>query len=101
VRLGCQVVRGGTVSQVRMNDDAQSLELLEIAVNRREVDVGRTGLNLFSEFFSGAVRTFFEETTQQDPSRGRGATAALAQEIQDLFDPVNFGRGFIAGILGG
>jgi hypothetical protein len=84
-----------------MNDDAQSLEFLEIAVNRREVDVGRNDLNLFGEFFSGAVGTLFEETAQQDPSRGRGATAAFAQEIQDLFDSVNFGLGFVADILGG
>jgi hypothetical protein len=101
VRLGGKVVRRRSVSQMRMDDDAESLEFIEIAVDRREMNVRRNPLHLFGEFFGGPMGTLFEEAAQQDPSRGRGATAAFAKEIQDLFDPVNVGRGLVAGVLGG
>jgi hypothetical protein len=101
VRLGRQVIRRGTVSEVRVNDNAQSLEFVEVAVNRREMNVRRNALNLFGQFFGRPMRTLFEETTKQNPSRSSGATAALAQQIQNPFDLVIFGRGFVASILGG
>jgi hypothetical protein len=98
-----EVVRGGTVAEVRVNDHAQSLEFVEVAVNRREVHVWRNTLNLFGELFSSAVRTLFEETTQQDSlRRGGDATAALAQTIQYFFDRVNVGAWTLGpALLGG
>ena len=48
------MVGGGTVTEVRVNDDAQALELIQVAVNRREVHIGRDALNFFGQ--SSAVR---------------------------------------------
>lgn len=101
VRLGCEMVGRGTVTQVRVNDDAASLELVEITVNRREMDVRRNALNLFRQFLGGPMRSLLKETAEQDPSRGGGAAAAFAQKIQDLFDPISVGRSFSTGVFGG
>jgi hypothetical protein len=38
-----------------MGDDAEPLELLEVAVNGRDVDVGRLRLDLGGEIFGGPV----------------------------------------------
>jgi hypothetical protein len=81
VHLGCEVIGGRTVPQVRVNDDTPSFEFIEITVDGREMNIGRNVLNLFSEFFCGTMRTLFEEAAKQYPSRGRRATAAFAQKI--------------------
>jgi hypothetical protein len=101
MRLGGEVIGRGTVSEVRVNDHAQSLEFVEVAVNRREMNIRRNALNLFGQFFRRPMRTLLEKTTQQNPSRGSRATATFAEPIQNLFDLVNFARGRVASILGG
>ena len=55
VGLGGQVVGGRAVAQVGVDDDPEPLELVEVAVDGREVDVGGRGLDLGGQLFGRAV----------------------------------------------
>ena len=61
-----QVVRGRPVAEVRVHHHAESLELLEVAVDRRDVDVGILGLDLERELLGRPVARGGEEGTQQE-----------------------------------
>ena len=41
-----QVIRRRTVPEMGMDDDTQPLELIEVAIDRGDVDVGSLGLDL-------------------------------------------------------
>jgi len=47
VRLARKVVSRRTVAEVRVNYDPQLFELVEVPIDRRQVNIGRQGLNLF------------------------------------------------------
>ena len=52
---GCQVVGGGAVGQMSVHYHAYSFELVEIAVDGGQVDIGRIGLDLGRDLFRSAV----------------------------------------------
>ena len=60
VRLRGQVIEGRSVPEVSMDDDSEPLELVEVPVDGRQVDVGSAGLDLGSQLFGGPVPRTFE-----------------------------------------
>jgi hypothetical protein len=55
-----EMVGRRTMTEVRVKDDAESFEVLKIAVNGRKMDIGRGLLNLGGYFFGGAMNVIFE-----------------------------------------
>jgi hypothetical protein len=97
VRFGGEVIRRRTVTQVRVHDDAETFKLIKVAIDGGEMHVRRDALDLFGEFFRGAVRTLFEETSQQNSPRGRRSTPAFAEQIEHFFNSFGVFRHLICG----
>jgi hypothetical protein len=66
VPLGREVVDGGTVSEVRVDDDAKPLELLEVPVDRRQVHVGSEPLDLGGQVFGGPMGGAGEQAAEKE-----------------------------------
>ena len=64
-----QVVGGGSVAQVRVDDDAQALQLIEVPVDGRDVNVRCLRLDRCRQLFGGVVAGFFEEHTEKKATR--------------------------------
>jgi len=61
-----QVIRRRTVSEVGMDDETEPLELIEVAIDGRDVDVGSLALDLVAELFGRPVAIGCEERTEQE-----------------------------------
>ena len=61
-----QVVGGRAVTEVRVHDDAEALELIEVAIDGREVDVGVLRLHLGGQLFGCPVTAGGEECPEQN-----------------------------------
>ena len=83
-----EMVRGRTVTEMRMHHDAEALELVEVAVHRRQVHVGGARLDLRGELFGGAVARAVVEAFEQQPARAGDARAPGTQARQDRLDGV-------------
>ena len=81
-----QVVRGGTVPEVRMDDDAESLELLEVAIDRRQVDVRGLRLDDRGEVLGAVMPRVVEDGLEEQAPRVRDPPAAFADEGEDVVD---------------
>jgi hypothetical protein len=55
VSLRSEVVGGRAMAEVRVDHNSESLEFVKIAVDRRQMDVRRDGLNLGGEVLGRAV----------------------------------------------
>lgn len=62
----CKVVRGRAVSEMRVFDHTEAFELLEISIDRRQVDIRRAVLNLGRKLLCGAVPACFDERLNQE-----------------------------------
>ena len=64
--LGREVIGRGTVPEVDVLDDADSLELLKVAIDGREVDVRCEAVDGLGEFLRRSVSLALEETAQEE-----------------------------------
>ena len=71
------------VAEVRVRDDPELLQLLEIPVDRREMHVRCPLLDGLSQRFCAHVAFGAEQHLQQDPSRGGDPAASSAQVAND------------------
>jgi hypothetical protein len=99
VCLARKVVRRRAVTEVRVNYDPQLFELVEVPVDRRKVNVGRQGLDLFCELLGGAVFRVLEEPSEEQTPRRRDPSALCPQKIEHAFHPIGTGR-FRSGTTG-
>jgi hypothetical protein len=65
VSAGRQVVRGRAMPEMGVDDHAQFLQLVEIAIDRREVHVGGLGLDLVGNVLGCAVAGAVEEHPEE------------------------------------
>jgi hypothetical protein len=86
VCLGRQVVCGGTVSEVCMDDDAQALELLEVAIDGGSVDVGGEGADRDQELLGGGVVHPLDQRGEDQPACGGHPGTAVAELGDEFFD---------------
>jgi hypothetical protein len=90
VRLGGQVVRRGAVPQMVVDDDAEALELLQVPVDSRRVDVWRQGPDRDEQLLGRRVAGALDQRREhQASSRGHPRTA-ISQLCDELIDS---GRG--------
>lgn len=59
------VVRRGAVSEMRVDDHTDPLQLIEVAIHRGEVDVGREHLHSGGELLSGEMTRILEQAREQ------------------------------------
>ena len=81
-----QVVRRRTVTEVGVDHDTEALELFEVAVDRREVDVGGLGLHLDGQLLGSPVARVSEERPEDDAPRRRDAATVLAHEFERVLE---------------
>jgi hypothetical protein len=83
---GGKVVGRGAVAEMRVLDDPEPLQLLQVAVDRREVDVGSELLDRARKLLRGAVPTGLDEASDEESARRRDAMTRCAQQLDDLLD---------------
>jgi len=88
VRLGGQMVGGGSVSQVRVDDDTEAFQLVEIPVDRGEVDIRGRGLDLGRQLLGRPVGPTLEEASEEQPPRCRHPPPPRPEEVQHVLDGV-------------
>jgi len=84
-----EMVRGGAVAEMGMDDDAQPLQVVEVAVDRRDVDIGSDGLDLGAQFLGGAVSSGIEQRVQEQDAGARHPSPLLPKQGQDVLDRVD------------
>ncbi len=84
VRCRGEVISGRPVTQMRVNDHADALELVEVPVDGRHVHVGCPGLHRCGQILRGAVSRRVEERVEQLAPGRRDAPAAGAHQGEDL-----------------
>jgi hydrogenase nickel incorporation protein HypA/HybF len=87
-----QMVRSRAVSEVRVDDDAQSLQLVEVAVDGGQVDVRSLLLDLCGQVFRRVVGLGLEECPQQETPGGSDPPSLPAHDVQDAFDSGSVSR---------
>jgi len=65
--------------QVSVHDHAEFFEFVQVAIDGRDIDIGRLRLNLSGELFSGVV-SFRTEKEPEEESSGRGNPATISAE---------------------
>jgi hypothetical protein len=81
-----------------MDDDAQLLEILQIPVDGREVDIGRPGLNPAGQLLSRLMAVSLKDRLEQQATGRRHPSTPLPDQSQDVLDrggggPVDVHRG--------
>lgn len=67
-----------------MDNDAHSLEFLEISIDRRKMDVGCLDLDRFGQLLGGPVARVVEEGMEEQSARTGDAPALLFELGQDV-----------------
>ena len=91
VRPCGQMVGGGTVSEMGVDDDAQALQIVEIPVDGRHVDLGRDGLDLGPQFVGGPVPRGSEQRVEEEDSRAGHPSPLGPQQGQRPLDGIDTG----------
>jgi glutamate-1-semialdehyde 2,1-aminomutase len=86
VGLRREVVGGGAVTEVGVHDDSETFQLIEVAVDGREVHIWCQELHLGGELLSGSVGGVLKEAAEQEASRCRHATTLGPQKSQHRLD---------------
>lgn len=81
-----QVVGRRTMPDVRVHDDAETLQLLEVAIDRREMHVRHLRLHRSGQIFRGRVVRRLEEDFQEEPACGRRSATLLPDQGKDGLD---------------
>ena len=77
-----QMVGGRAMAQMSMDDDPHPLELFEVAVNRREVDVWSLDMDRLRQLFGRPMARCVEECVEKKASRARDAPSLLPDQGQ-------------------
>ena len=83
-----EVIGRWAVSEMDMLNDAEVLQLIEIAIDSRQVDIWRDALDIGGEFFDGAVPIAFVEALEQHAAGGRDPPPFGTQPLDHLLDEV-------------
>ena len=81
-----QMIGGRTMAEVRVDHHPEALELIEITINRRQVDVRRPAMDLLRELLGGPVARGVEESMEQKPARAGDPTAVSPEKFQHFLD---------------
>ena len=77
---GGQVVRGRPMPEMGMDDDAEPLQLLQVAIDRRQVDVGGPRLDEDGEVLGAVVAGVVEDGLEEQATGVRDPPATLADQ---------------------
>lgn len=69
VCLGGQLIRRRSVSEMRVDDEADPLELVQVSVDRRQVHVGGPALNVIGQFLGAPVGSADQGFKDRPPAR--------------------------------
>jgi hypothetical protein len=103
VGLVGEVVVGRAVSEVGVVDEAEPLELVEVAVDGGQVDVGGEGLHVGGQLLGRAVGASGVEAAKEQPPGRRDAGAARPELVEGVVDgrlDVALGGGGGGGVVG-
>ena len=81
---GGQVVRGRPMPEMGMDDNAEPLQLLQVAIDRRQVDVGGSRLDEDGEVLGAVVAGIVEDGLEEQAAGVRDPPAALADQGEDV-----------------
>lgn len=81
-----EVIGGRAMTEAHLFDHAEAFQLIEISVDRREMDVRGAALHLGRELLGRAVPTRFEERLDEEAPRRRDPVPPGVQEIEHLFE---------------
>ncbi len=95
-----QVIRRGPMTQVGVDDDPKTLQLVEISIDRRDVNVRCLRLHRCGKFFGGVVPRSVEEESQEKAPRRGDPTPVLAEEGQRAFERAGVPGTALGWILG-
>lgn len=62
-----EVIGRRAMAKVGMDDDTHPLQIFQIAIDRREMDVGRLRLHRLGEFLGGPVARLVEKDVEEQP----------------------------------
>ena len=68
--------------EMGVDDDPEALEIVEVPVDRRDVHLGRDGLDLGAQLLGGAVAPGIEQGPQQQDPRARDPAPAFPEQRQ-------------------
>ena len=68
VHLGREVVDGGAVSEVGVDDEAKPFELLEVPIDSGQIHIGGERLDFGGQVFGGAMGSATEQTAEKEPA---------------------------------
>lgn len=80
VRLGRKLVRGRSVTEVGMDHYSDPLQLLQVPVDRGEVNVRSAGLNGLGHLLGAQMSLGREQRFENDPPRRGGSPAHRAEQ---------------------
>jgi len=83
---GGQVVAGGPVPEVDVDDDVRTLKLFEIPIDGRQVHVWCQGLDTAGEILCGRVAVALDQCSDDGPPGDRHPQPASSQESHDVLD---------------
>ena len=86
VSARCQVIGRRSMAKVGMDDHPHPLQILQIAIDRREVDIGRLRLHRFGEFLRRPVARLVEKDMKEQSPRTGDAPSLLFECCQDVID---------------
>lgn len=82
VRRSRQVIGGRPVAKVRVNDDTQPLQLIEVPVNSRQVDIRCLRLDRRRQILCRVVAVAIEENPQEKAPRRCDPSPVLAKHVE-------------------
>jgi len=82
----CELIRGGAVAEVEVLDDTEVFKLVEVPIDRRDVDVGSRSLDLESELFCRVVPHAIEQAGNEQPTCRRNAVPFVAKPVEYLLE---------------
>ncbi len=74
------------MTEMGVDDHAESLEFLEVAVYRRNVDVRRLALDLSGKILRRSVSARVEKSLEETPPGRRDSTSVRPQPSEDLLN---------------
>lgn len=86
VNLRRKVVGSGTMTEMGVRHNPQTLEFVEIPIHRGKVDVRRAPLKVVGDLLSGEVSLRLDETPDQKPPRSRDPVPLGPEHREDVLD---------------
>ena len=78
-----EVVGGSTVAQMDVLDHTKAFQLLEVAVDRRDMDVRCSAVDLGGQLVGSAVPACLDQATDEEAPWRRDAMSHRAEEFDD------------------